>query len=350
MTIVRIAILLCFALPATAWGHDSICEALLSAAGPDLGFTRVNEHVASEKAAALYAPERLKVATWNMNLLNRTGCHTFNYKERSERACPTLTQYLKSERPDVLFLQEVWMYDDYKSALDAAVAAGYMAAGALSLGLSHGLQTLVRPGLSVEASGFYDFSRAGLQAFEWLGWIKRGVLWVKFRLPSGRKVFMLNTHLTPFAVYAPIRARQAERIAALIAEEGFDRDFVILGADLNIGADFAVAAPWRFEQLKKAHWLYADFARITGLRDAYRAVNPFDPGYTFNPDFDPKKSAHEFSAHQRLDYIWAAERSAGSRVHVVDAGIGFTGLLNGILPSDHYLVRATLDLFQVPNN
>ncbi len=261
----------------------------------------------------------------------------------------TLLKYIAQHQPDILLLQEIWSAADYAKIIKIGVEAGFELAGKRN-GPNHGLQILIRKGAvkSVEAAGFSTMYKYGIVPFEWLGWVERGLMWAKIVLSDGQRVLIGNTHLTPFTSYYEVRSRQVGMMAKIIENLSFERDHVIVGGDFNIAADFQAYSQKKFTALKQAQWPYALFASTSGLRDAYRSVHPQHAGYSFNPLFDPKKNRVSIRADQRLDYIWAGERTRNSRLHITGAGIEFEGEHDGILPSDHFLVHATLELFQVP--
>ena len=347
MGFVRFALFFFVYFPGLTWAHSN-CEAVLTGYSPDLNFHFINQRHAEDKTAVAAKAQRLKIATWNLDLLDRTGARSPNYVIRSERIQFFLADYLKREQPDILMLQEVWKEPDYARTIDTAAKAGYFSVGSLASGPNHGLLMFIKPGTvaGVEASGFSPLNGYGWVSFEWLGRIQRGLLWAKVKLSDNRSLIVTNTHLTPFVTYVGTRFKQTTAMTALLKFMSYKRDYIIAGGDFNIAADFATRSQKKYLELRNAQWLYETFTKTSGLRDAYRSIEPRNPGFTFNADFHPKYSAPEVRADKRLDYIFVGEGNDRSRVHVVDSKIEFLGKIDGLYPSDHYLLQFTLDLFQ----
>ncbi len=300
---------------------------------------------ATHKAHAVSPARTLKVATWNLNLLNVRGWRTPFYKVNSRRLDKILGQYLAGEAPDVIFLQEVWSENDRKTVRLTAAGYDYKTIDAHpGAGRRHGLQVLYRQGTIVRVadSGFEEFH--GQRAlFEKIGAVRRGLLWAKIHLDDGQTVLFGNTHFTAFNRYSDVRLMQIEGLRNTLLRLNMDVDTAVIGGDLNIAADFEEAEHFarHVGKLKSTRWLYSQFAEATGLRDTFRAAELNDPGYTFN-------SLVGGGPERRLDYLWAGELAPHARTHVVRAERKFTDAIDGVFASDHFLVQAVIDFFQIP--
>ncbi len=328
-----------------AFAHNACDpELLLRPLSPEQRAWRTNTLNGASKALAV-SSQALKVSTWNMNLLNVRGWRAPFYKINSQRLDSVLGHYLHAEAPDVVFLQEIWSEFDRQTVRLTAAAAEYETVESLSVpGQRHGLQILVRRGTVAEilAGGFEEF-QTPRALFEKIGSVRRGLLWAKIRLNNGLTVLFGNTHFTAFSRYSDMRVTQIEELRRVYRELNPDVDTAVIGGDLNIAADFE--EPKHFARhvgkLKSTRWLYDEFAEVTGLWDIFRSAEPQAPGYTFS-------SRLGGGPERRLDYLWAGELTPQARMHVLRAERKFTEAIDGVYASDHFLVQAVIDFFQIP--
>lgn len=340
-----------FAVPALA--HSPCYEALVKPGNlpPEARAFHTNLIHANFKSAAVAEPQRLKISTWNTNLLNVRGWKGYFYKANSKRFQTVLTDYLNLENPDVVMLQEMWSEYDRSNVRIAAGASGYKVIEHPAARGRHGMQLLVRNSIVAEdlGSGFYEYDNSAYVLFEILGSVRRGLLWTRIKLKDGQVLLIGNTHFTAFSKYANTRAMQVADLSHAIQVMGPGAHHTVVGGDLNIAADFAKGRDKNWNtRLEKTRWLYDQFEKATGLRDTYRAVHTDDPGYTYNPNFELDINPNYNGTARRLDYVWTAENTPAVKSHVVDVQLLFQDKIDGVYPSDHFLVQAVVEFFYAP--
>lgn len=356
---------------------DEPCRFYLLGSTPEQIAYEVNAERGEQLARNSTRPvASLDVATWNLNLLkvnwsalSKVPLPAFtarDYAERAELIFVLLNQYLHSpDAPQVIGFQEAWTAEDHLALLRIAQSAGYVPAERnLQELVRHGLQLLIRKDAvsEIRDSGFFRFeNRKGLATFERAGRVRRGLLWTRVVLKNGQSVLFGDTHLTPFPMYHKQRASQLSALGQGLPNLSRGLDHLVIIGDLNIASDYEVRRSRDIGTLAKARKLYQNFGEVTNLRDTWRAVhalNPQDPGYTFNPDFPPLISenvpliGHWLATRfpMRVDYIWAGERNPKANLYVSDSKLMFTEKIdvgqrangNGLYPSDHCLVRSAL--------
>jgi endonuclease/exonuclease/phosphatase family metal-dependent hydrolase len=300
-----------------------------------------------------FTPQILTVSTWNLNFLNRKyNLGPFElihvqeplYTERAERLGAWLYAFLNSpQAPSVLMMQEIWPERENQTLTRIAHELNYQVVETRSdWQYRHGLQMLIKRSLGhIEETGFVEFPKTrNNPRFEWAGRVKRGALYAKVELPDGQKVWIGTTHLTPFARFVEARANQVDVLHEYLRDLSPEIDHVIIGGDFNIASEFSGD-----DELKNGQWLYSHLAQTTGLRDTFRAHEPDAPGFTFNTHYPrPKLVGGPAEAEQRLDYIFAGERNEQVRLEVRNSALLFKEPLDGIYPSDHFMVQSELEL------
>jgi endonuclease/exonuclease/phosphatase family metal-dependent hydrolase len=110
---------------------------------------------------------------------------------------------------------------------------------------------------------------------------------------------------------------------------------VVLAGDFDDTPDSASVRFWTGKQsLERTSVAY---------RDAWAAVHPDDPGYTFSPA-NPLQRAGEMALElgRRIDYVMVRCGVHGPTLDVVDCRLAFAAPLGGDWASDHFGVVADL--------
>ncbi len=340
-----------FSLP--TWSHQGCQDDLLPRSiSPEESAFNTNLVHAGLKAMATGPSEQLKMATWNVNLLNVRGWKSHSYKFNSSRFADLLASYLSNEQPVVLMLQEVWSATDRGAVRSIGESLGYQVIDQPPRAGRHGLMTLIRTSAvaRVEESGFTEYSKLSRVIFEMVGSVRRGLQWSRVRLKNGHVIVVGNTHFTAYNRYSKVRSRQVVDLKHALENLKAGADHALIGGDLNIAADFLPRPELKRhnQMLADTRWLYDYFAVETGLRDVYRSVNKDDAGYTYNFLYIFEANPSYTGTDRRLDYLWVGELAEKVRGHVIDAQIFFKEKIDGIYPSDHYLVQATVEFFELP--
>lgn len=330
------------------------CRSALLADSPEARTLAVNNAHGDLKVRAHRTPIRLRVGTWNLNMLQRRIAvgpvpvgkwGSPRYSQRSGDLNGVMDQKLGSpDAPHVLFLQELWTVEDQETVAAAAARWGYSVADRdVDRRLAHGMQVLVR-GATVEESGFEGLGASRRTLFEAIGRVDRGLLWVRLRLNDGQTVLAGSVHLTPFVRNHTTRRQQILALRQEMVRVGTGADHFLIGGDFNIATEYGVEDARGAAYYDVGRYLYSTFARVTGLRDAFRAVRPLDPGYTFTADF--RGGNHLHGHDQRLDFLWIGERAQDVYQHVIDAHVDYEDRDGtGKLLSDHFMVEAIIEYF-----
>jgi len=331
-----------------------------------------NQQRRRELEALGVASVPFRIGTWNTNLLsfpiqwglfNLGRLSTPNYVERAERMPGWIANYLRGDQaPDTLLLQEVWTAEDDQRIAQAAQDAGYMTMFPNTEGnSSSGLQILIRESVlnTIDQTNIHLLGEkaAAQKMFERFGHVERGLMYVKITLQSGIRLMIGNVHLTPFAGNFQARAQQVSALKKAILEQSGDVDYVLVGGDFNIAADFSTDSPDLARQLARGRALYDQFGEDTGAIDTFRAVAPMGQnGFTLNPEFPSFWRFGDRPSNLRLDYVWARENFSNFRVLVEQAQTLFGNRVNalgdddpdGLFRSDHLAYVTDLRFFVVP--
>jgi len=140
----------------------------------------------------------------------------------------------------------------------------------------------------------------------------------------GKKMFIATTHLESPLSATEIRAEQLK----LLMQRLNDAEEAILLADLNFGD----AAPNEAALMNPAYV------------DAWRAIHPTAPGFTFDLEQNPEAMASAFAGEtsRRLDRILVRS----NRLKPKTAELIGTSTGNTVPPSDHFGVLAVFTLIQ----
>lgn len=268
-------------------------------------------------APLLGTPSATELHVMSLNIRRDLGALAWPRADRWEIRRPRLTALLRTERPDVLGVQE---------ALPAQAAAVSAALGPSFRRVGHGRL----PGPRGEGCPlFYDADRLELRTWRqvalsltpdrpgsrsWLSVAPRVAVEASFRdRRTDAPVTVLNTHLDAFSPWA--RLRQAEAVHDLAVASATP---VILLADVNAAAG---SAPWRA--------LEADGV----LRDSWTAaVSRRTPAWsTFAGYRSPRRG-------RRIDGILASPALPVRRAGIDARQYG------GGWPSDHLPLHALIDL------
>lgn len=252
----------------------------------------------------------VRVATWNL---------WWQFGGNWQARLPLIIAELRRVDADVVALQEVWSTEETSSAHLIAEALGVEAVGAATIefagGVSFGNAVLSR--WPVAGSSFEVLPDLGCTE-------GRIVQRVDVDGPRGA-LQVFNTHLNWRLDQSHVRQAQVRAIAEQVAGAGPRTFPPILCGDFN-------AEPHSVE-----------IELLTGQRevavpglvmvDAWHAVHPTDPGFTF-------RNANPYAGSQlewdrRLDYVFVGWPKAGGRGHPVRAERIGTTPTDGVWPSDH---------------
>jgi len=294
----------------------------------------------------LKAPSRQKVSpfkavTMNLGLL-QSPSEVPNFDQRGRLLSSQLTQFLQTESPDVMLLQEAWNDnpDNIATIRSVALSTGYISLQEVyesqssqdSTQSRNGLDILVKvESLSVDAQKpEVSFAHINKSLLGKLGGYDRGLLYAKLKLKSGTSILVATSHFTP-NLAKPLynqdstRREQARQSAAILKSEGADVDFVLIGADMNFSPEFEHKInDGRTSDAKDRVWQgstesYPIFVDMAELVDTYKAVNS-DVGYTQDRLLNPMSNVSpstDGEPEQRLDYIWMGSYKNGSSFKIL---------------------------------
>ncbi|MEO0334761.1 MAG: endonuclease/exonuclease/phosphatase family protein [Pseudomonadota bacterium] len=275
---------------------------------------------------------RLRLVTFNLGMLE-FPTEVPNFSQRSALLESYLGEYLKSENPDILFLQEAWGDKEENISIIRELAKQH---GYISLQDSNesrgvhggfwvrskqrntGLETLVKESLLAEEPELeVGFSFATRSSLEWSFRIRRGLLHAKFTLKSGHRVMVANSHFTP-NLGGPWYDQNSTRLGQVadasehLSELATDVDYVFYGADMNFSPEFEHKVQdgreldGTIEGWTANRQSYVDFVSSTQLVDSYGVANE-DKGYTQDRVANPVTNVSgstDGEPEQRLDYVW----------------------------------------------
>lgn len=301
----------------------------------------------------------LCVLTLNLGLLNSTFAKVPFYQERSHHLFGELTRYLKSERAaDVIFFQELWYIKDFSTVLRAAERCGYLCAQTEYKNVkSNGLQILIRKSVvsEVKTEAIFEPYRDSNQKqsralFEKAGQVQRGSLTVVITTDMGHKIALVTTHLTPLPRFFGIRNKQVTILARLINRLKSSNHFVVLGADLNIAADYQGIdeSPEIFWDLDRFNYLY--LIRKTKMLDSQPVVGESDSCFTINQKMAGNRFTNK-NVRQRLDYVLTASTKKRRKLIHLESRLEFEKPIdeNKLYISDHFGVASRLRLLRITN-
>jgi endonuclease/exonuclease/phosphatase family metal-dependent hydrolase len=240
---------------------------------------------------------------------------------------------MASLAPDVLGLQEVVRLDpDDGDGLDQAAAIADGFGYHVAYGRAHDERWLGNAVLSrwpIAVSQTFELPRAGTLE-------RRTLLHASIESPYGRMPFFV-THLNWKFEEGHVREAQvrdiALRIEAVVAAGGPDAFPAILVGDFNAETD---ADEIRFLRGRTS----LGSGRRVYFQDAFALAGDGSAGGTY-------VRANPFAAllgepDRRIDYVFVHGRDERSRGEPREAGLCFDAAVQGVFPSDHYGVIATL--------
>jgi exonuclease III len=324
----------------------------------------------------------LKIMTMNVGFLDLPALLDFinvpallQREEVFERELEALL--IRPDAPDVIFFQELWTGVGEAAVGEAAKNFNYVAAlydpNATSYkGQPHGLGMLVKKTV-LEPGSYATIAAAALTPLpdidrERLMGVQRRIMHARVKLASGETVLLATTHFTAGLDQIPVMREQTRQLASFLSESAKSADYAVLGADFNIAADLEEVAAAEAAKWTDNRRLFFDFYNGTrGLRllDAFKAVNPQEPGLTQDRRRNAITAAcfsTKDEPSQRIDFIWIGSAAPERFYRVRQAEMAFTepvpmpdtdfGSHNSwdkpLFLSDHFAVRATVDLLAAP--
>jgi endonuclease/exonuclease/phosphatase family metal-dependent hydrolase len=260
-------------------------------------------------------PVPLRLLTFNLRYINSGDTGNRTWTARRDH----VGMMVVKDQPDIIGIQEGLrpMLDDLEARATGYVEIG----GGRDDGLAKGEYSalLVKADrFTIQESGTFWLSDtpeiAGSKT--WGNQVVRVCTWAKlYDRRNGRSIHAFNTHLdhqTPLA-----RQKGMELILSRMAATGSQDSFILMG-DLNAKPDESI-----HEAIKSEPHHLADVWA------------------TLHPDAPPEESGtcHSFSGRcdgTRIDYIYASKSFGFTDSEVL------RGHLDGVYPSDHFPVRATL--------
>ncbi len=267
------------------------------------------------------AHTKMRIITWN--LWGRFG----PWPARKEAIATTLAEV----RPDLCGLQEVWLTDDQNIAAELADRLGMswcwkMASRTKLAGgddVRIGNAILSRWPILADATVILPVADA-----------TEGRVAVHARVQApGGVLPMFTTHLTHHPGASQIRVAQVRQVAAFIAEHSAHCAYPpVVTGDFN-------AEPASDELRLLGGILTAPVVPGQVLVDAWRYVDPADPGFTMDRANGYRQASQ--IPDSRIDYILVGLPKQG-RGRVQSARLAGCGPVDGVWPSDHFAVVADI--------
>lgn len=268
-----------------------------------------------------------------MNLgLEKNRLNTsLNFEQRVELLSIQLQNLLKTESPDVLFLQEAWHtegFNVFEQIRNLADDMDYISVFNTYREINnenpdefvnHGLDILIQKTSTFTSSGVMgtDFEPLPKPRLERMYGIEKGLLYTKVLLSSNVKVFLATSHFTPnfvslLSVQNEDRKSQALKTAQILKEKSSSSDLVIFGADLNFSPEFEDNNGSRHFISSQNDWIensenYSLFFEETHMIDTFYVANPNLKGFTQNRSLNPMARLYTAVSNepdQRCDFIW----------------------------------------------
>lgn len=332
--------------------------------------------------------EALSVLTFNVALL-RAEPFGIKYAESPHmdvrgRDMPALVM---SRGFDVVVLQEVWHEPDHQRFKDAAPRHGYTLLSHDRSEYTDGLLILVRDAIrdtSVEAKlvDHVPYTSQDPKEF-WPGpRVKRGYVYATFQHRRLGRIHVFGTHMQAFPDQWLGRMTQSRELGLRAAEEVPDGDIGIVAGDMNSGPYYrddswtgpngrdtgdwyrnavaygllgyyggmvdALAAAQEAQDVFLGDTVVNNWRHSTSIPGSVEGWCAGNPDVVFtatdcNALYFEQYAGTEYPA--RLDHVWLRDRS--QRVHVVGAGLEFTGTRQWsdgetYEVSDHYGVGVSL--------
>jgi len=281
----------------------------------------------------------LKVATYNTGMLSTDLVQVPRYQRRKEYIHSVISTYLFSEKPSVLFLQELWHAEPHNEVVKAAIRADYLSV--VSLGGKgkkrgafdnlHGLQMLISEKLLQRAESYaYGFRqlKQGESYVCGFGLVcRRGYLFARLII-DGRVYLFVTFHLTPLLSEKQKREKEMVEIIEEIQKE--KADYLFIGADFNFSESFGELYPGDLGAIHPQRWvrngeLYSEWLFLMGehgffCRDNWKTLFPEESGYTQDREHNSVAAAGfatKTEPSQRLDQLWTC--AAGDEAYKVES-------------------------------
>jgi len=312
----------------------------------------INENFISKDGRAL---SQLKIVTYNTGLLD-VPIWGVPY---ADKRFPHFLEQLHSSHADIYMLQEVWM-EGSLAGIQSRFSEYFVYSG--SGKITHGLVILIKKSLlRTSRVQLVESAFAEQLSSEYFGYYN-GVLGIRINVHGLKDpVYLLNTHLCPFAENQTIRNSQLDEIKTIISEvKTRGKGILILGGDFN-------QSPYQFESSGIETAPYLEMIERFGMLDTFAAktgeeINPSNAKLwaTLDPTRNKLSTLTRSSQNdpiQRLDYIFAAALSSDYFIKVLNA---FVGSLEKTVPlsegtdpqevpekvevSDHYSYQTTISI------
>ncbi len=283
--------------------------------------------------------QSLSVLNINLGLLNGSIAYVPHYQQRQKHFIEVLTKFIRAENVDVIFIQELWFKEDFTAANKMAKREGFEVAipdrQYSAQASKYGMQIYVRtaalaPGSKLLATKLTDYSRT--TRLEYIGGYKKALLTVSGTLANGQSALFANTHLSATVGANGIRQIQIKEAAAELEKQAPSKALTLFGADFNVSPEFEDSLSTEVKQWEENRAPYVEFHEATHLMDAFKALHPKDPGYTWdkraNTNISDGPAAIKDEPLQRTDFIWVGEIThtspATPRVVVESCDLVFT--------------------------
>jgi endonuclease/exonuclease/phosphatase family metal-dependent hydrolase len=262
----------------------------------------------------------LRVAT--LNIWNRFGPW--------EQRAAAVRAGISAIDPDLLGLQEVLRLDPgVGDGLDQAAVLGAGFGYHIAFARAHDEQLFGNAALSrwpIARSACFELPRGGTDE-------RRTLLYADIESPHGRIPFFV-THLNWKFDDGHVREMQVREIALRIEAVATPASFpAVLVGDFNAEPDS--------DEIRFLRGLTSlGTCRRTYFQDAFGAAGGANAGFTFvraNPFAAPLREPD-----RRIDYIFVHGRDERFRGEPIDARVCFDEPVEGVFPSDHFGVTATL--------
>lgn len=264
----------------------------------------------------------IRIATWNVNSIKaRIG---------------VVTDWLRAAKPDIVMLQEIKCQEDALPRLELE-DLGYNVA-AVGQKSYNGVALLSRYPLTIERTALPGDEADGQARYI------EGLVEVPGPADGGRQVLRVASIYLPNgnpveSEKFPYKLAWMDRLRAHVADLLALEEIFVLGGDYNIApADQDVYDPvgWRDDALCRleSRQHYRAILHL-GLTDAYRAVEPQKPGYSF---WDYQGGRWQRDEGLRIDHLLLSPQAAD---RLSDAGVD-RDPRGKDKPSDHTPVWCTL--------
>lgn len=346
-----------------------------------------NTEMRNLKSVANGASLPLTAVTYNMGMLSVGGGTIIDvpyYRFRLKWLSEVWSRFLSEERPDFIFLQEIWCEEAFNTINRISALYGYIPAiktfpssgNWLGIPSGYGLQILVKrdhlqPGRGIDAVNHIRFD-AKRPWYEVGIDIKRGLLKGIVTLANGERVLVATTHLSARQEQIEARQDQMDSLIDLLDRHRQDVTYIILGADMNISPELEASVTdqerkkWRDNAVLYQYFYDQMIETFPYVVDTFW-VGTRRRGFTQDREYNVVARQGVTTGDepsQRLDFIWIATTGADRGVFVRTAKLtldrsirrmlahggywGFTEYEDAYYTlSDHFGVFSKFFLFQI---